>query len=164
MPGTRLVVVGDGPSADGLRERLPSAAFLGHRGGDELDRIYASLDVFVHTGQAETFCQAVQEALASGVPVVAPDAGGPRDLVLPGRTGYLVAPRPDGGEPGDPATDEADRELVGAVTALCDPDRNRAFGTAARQSVLRRTWTAVGDELLAHYTQVLHAAPERLAA
>ncbi|MYW74894.1 glycosyltransferase, partial [Pseudonocardia sp. SID8383] len=56
LPGTRLVVVGDGPSADGLRERLPSAAFLGHRGGDELAQIYASLDVFVHTGQAETFC------------------------------------------------------------------------------------------------------------
>lgn len=165
LPGTRLVVVGDGPSADGLRERLPSAAFLGHRGGDELAQIYASLDVFVHTGQAETFCQAVQEALASGVPVVAPDAGGPRDLVLPDRTGYLVAPRPDGGEPGDPATDAADRELVGAVAALCEPQRNREFGLAARQSVLRRTWTAVGDELLAHYGDVLRAAaPERVAA
>ena len=165
LPGTRLVVVGDGPSADGLRERLPAAAFLGHRGGDELAEIYASLDVFVHTGQSETFCQAVQEALASGVPVVAPDAGGPRDLVLPGRTGYLVAPRPEpAGEPADPATDAADRELVAAVRALCDPDRNRAFGAAARQSVLRRTWSAVGDELRAHYAQVLREAPDRLVA
>ncbi|MBC3189615.1 glycosyltransferase family 1 protein [Pseudonocardia sp. C8] len=164
LPGTRLVVVGDGPAAEELRERLPSAAFLGHRGGDELAEIYASLDVFVHTGQAETFCQAVQEALASGVPVVAPDAGGPRDLVLPGRTGYLVAPRPDGGEPGDPATDAADRELVAAVAALCEPGRNRAFGAAARQSVLRRTWTAVGDELLAHYGQVIRPVADRAAA
>ena len=138
-----------------LRARLPGAAFLGFRGGDELADIYASLDVFVHTGQAETFCQAVQEALASGVPVVAPDAGGPRDLVLPGITGYLVPPRPDGGEPGDPWTDAADRELRAAVLALTDPGRRAAFGAAARQSVLRRTWTAVGDELLAHYTQVL---------
>ncbi|MFP5069408.1 glycosyltransferase family 4 protein [Pseudonocardia nantongensis] len=178
VPGTRLVVVGDGPSSGYLRERLPSAVFLGHRGGDELAEIYASLDVFVHTGQAETFCQAVQEALASGVPVVAPDAGGPRDLVLPGRTGYLVAPRPDGGTsaartagavpgepPGDPATDAADAELIAAVQALCEPARNRAFGLAARQSVLRRTWTAVGDELVAHYNRVLdEAVPDRLAA
>ncbi|SFM57077.1 phosphatidylinositol alpha 1,6-mannosyltransferase [Pseudonocardia ammonioxydans] len=165
LPGTRLVVVGDGPAAGELQERLPAAAFLGQRGGDELAAIYASLDVFVHTGQAETFCQAVQEALASGVPVVAPDAGGPRDLVLDGRTGYLVAPRPDGGTAGDPATDEADRALLDAVTALCDPDRNRVFGAAARQSVLRRTWTAVGDELLAHYAQVLGpVAPARIAA
>ncbi|MEQ3550451.1 glycosyltransferase family 1 protein [Pseudonocardia nematodicida] len=158
LPGTRLVVVGDGPSTEDLRRRLPSAAFLGHRGGDELAEIYASLDVFVHTGQAETFCQAVQEALASGVPVVAPDAGGPRDLVLPGRTGYLVAPRPETGEPGDPATDAADHELADAVRTLCDdPVRHRSFAAAARQSVLRRTWTSVGDELLAHYAQVLAA-------
>ncbi|MET0188152.1 MAG: glycosyltransferase family 1 protein [Pseudonocardia sediminis] len=157
LPGVRLVVVGDGPSAERLREMLPGAAFLGQRGGDELADIYASLDVFVHTGQAETFCQAVQEALASGVPAIAPDAGGPRDLVLPGLTGYLVAPRPDGGEPGDPATDAADRELREAVLALTDPARRAAFGSAARQSVLRRTWTAVGDELLAHYGDVLRA-------
>ncbi len=167
LPGVRLVVVGDGPSAERLHEMLPDAAFLGQRGGDELADIYASLDVFVHTGQAETFCQAVQEALASGVPAIAPDAGGPRDLVLPGLTGYLVAPRPDGGEPGEPSTDAADRELREAVLALTDPVRRAAFGAAARQSVLRRTWTAVGDELVAHYAGVLretaHAVPAHAA-
>ncbi len=165
MPGVRVVVIGDGPSTEPLRGMLPGAAFLGHRGGDELADLYASLDVFVHPGQAETFCQAVQEALASGVPVVAPDAGGPRDLVLPGRTGYLVAPRPDGGVVGEPETDAADAELRDAVAGLvADPARRAAFGAAARQSVLRRTWTAVGDELVAHYTQVVGTPAPRLAA
>jgi phosphatidylinositol alpha 1,6-mannosyltransferase len=163
LPGARVVVVGAGPSEERLRAALPGAAFLGFRDGEDLSRVYASLDVFVHTGPSETFCQAVQEALASGLPVVAPDAGGPRDLVLPGRTGFLVPPRPDGVEAGDPAADAADARLRAAVTALLDPDLRRRFGQAARRSVLRRTWSTVGDELLAHYAEVI-GHPEVAAA
>jgi phosphatidylinositol alpha 1,6-mannosyltransferase len=146
LPGIRLVVVGAGPSEPVLRGALPGAAFLGFRGGEELAKVYASLDVFVHTGPSETFCQAVQEALASGVPVVAPDAGGPRDLVQHGRTGYLVSP-----------TD--DHELRAAMVALTDPARRRRFGAAARRWVAGRTWTVVCDELIDHYAGVLAADP-----
>ncbi|MDN5853814.1 MAG: glycosyltransferase family 1 protein [Actinomycetia bacterium] len=155
MAGVRLVVVGDGPSMAGLRKALPDARFLGFRDGDDLARVVASLDVFVHTGPSETFCQAVQEALASGVPVVAPDAGGPRDLVLPGRTGYLVPPRPEGVAPSHPACVAADEHLRAAVAALADPGLRCRFGAAARRSVLRRTWSAVCDELVVHYAEVL---------
>jgi len=158
VPGTRLVVVGDGPGEERLRAALPSAAFLGFRGGDELARIYASLDVFVHTGPSETFCQAVQEALASGVPVVAPNAGGPRDLVLPGRTGFLVPPRPVGTDADDPDAIAADAVLRAAVVTLTDDATRARFGSSARRSVLRKTWSTVCDELLAHYAEVLGAA------
>ncbi|HEY1967519.1 MAG TPA: glycosyltransferase family 1 protein [Pseudonocardia sp.] len=153
MPGVKLVVVGDGPSESRLRESLPSAGvdavFLGFRGGDELAEIYASLDIFVHTGPSETFCQAVQEALASGVPVIALDAGGPKDLVLPGRTGYLI---PQGTDPADPASAQA---LRTAIRALADPEVRRRAGLAARRSVLRRDWSTVCDELVAHYADVV---------
>ena len=164
LPGIRVVIVGSGPSEERLRATLPGAAMLGFRGGDELAEIYASLDVFVHTGPSETFCQAVQEALASGLPVVAPDAGGPRDLVLPGRTGMLVPPRPDGTDAGDPAADEADAVLRSAVETLCERELRAEYGAAARRSVLRRTWSTVCDELLAHYSDVVGAAAGRRAA
>jgi phosphatidylinositol alpha 1,6-mannosyltransferase len=154
LPGIRLVVVGSGPSEVRLRATLDGATFMGFLDGPDLSRLYASLDVFVHTGPSETFCQAVQEALASGLPVVAPDAGGPRDLVLPGRTGFLIPPRPADACPGNSASIAADRQLRAAVLTLTDPDLRARFAAAARRSVLRRTWSTVGDELIAHYRDV----------
>lgn len=150
IPGIRLVVVGDGPDRRQLAKRLPDAAFLGFKTGIELAQAYASLDVFVHTGPFETFCQAVQEALASGLPVIAPDAGGPRDLVSPGYTGFLLP------ETGTPDAEEIfGVALRAAVRALAgDPELRTRYGAAARRSVLRRTWPAVCDELLGHYAQV----------
>ncbi|HZN73823.1 MAG TPA: glycosyltransferase family 1 protein [Micromonosporaceae bacterium] len=152
MPGVRVVIVGDGPERRSLAQALPGALFLGERHGEQLARLYASLDVFVHTGPYETFGQTVQEALASGVPVVAPAAGGPLDLVTPGRTGFLVTP-------GDPAA------FAGAVAQLvASPELRREYGMAARESVEGRTWAAVGDELIDHYTAVLDGRSARVLA
>ncbi|HEY0453915.1 glycosyltransferase family 1 protein [Actinophytocola sp.] len=145
MPGVRVVVVGEGPEEPTLRKLLPDAAFLGFRTGAELAAAYASLDVFVHTGPHETFCQAAQEALASGLPVIAPDAGGPRDLVEHGRTGFLLAPHDD---------TRFAAELWSTVELLRQKALRRRIGVAARESVLARTWPAVCDELLGHYDQV----------
>ena len=86
----QVVVIGDGVDRIKLQSAMPSAIFTGALYGEELSAAYASMDVFVHTGEHETFCQVVQEALASGLPVIAPDAGGPRDLVTPWRTGLLL--------------------------------------------------------------------------
>jgi phosphatidylinositol alpha 1,6-mannosyltransferase len=144
MPGVRVVVVGDGPDIAVLRERLPAAAFLGFQTGIPLANAYASLDVFVHTGPHETFCQAVQEAMASGVPVIAPDAGGPRDLVQHGKTGYLL--------------DDFETGLRPAVTALQDAALRDRFAAAGRRAVLGRTWSAVCDELVDHYAAVSQQA------
>ncbi|MCX4999484.1 MULTISPECIES: glycosyltransferase family 4 protein [Streptomyces] len=152
LPGVKVVVVGDGPSEPHLTEALPGAAFLGRRTGDELARIFASLDVFAHTGPFETFCQTVQEAMASGVPVVAPAAGGPLDLVAHGRTGLLVPPRDA----------SAVRDAVRTLAA--DPDLRAAYGAAARDTVEGRTWAAIGDRLIEHYADVLGARRPVVAA
>jgi phosphatidylinositol alpha 1,6-mannosyltransferase len=136
----QLVIVGDGIDREKLETALPTAVFTGTLYGAELATAYASIDVFVHPGEHETFCQAVQEALASGVPVVAPNAGGPRDLVTPGRTGLLLA------------VEEFEAQLPGAVTHLIQA-RSR-YAPAARRSVLARTWPAICDELLGHYDAV----------
>ncbi|MGP4087674.1 glycosyltransferase family 4 protein [Streptomyces sp. KR55] len=152
LPGVRVVIVGDGPSGPGLAEALPGAVFLGRRGGDDLARIFASLDIFAHTGPFETFCQTVQEAMASGVPVVAPAAGGPLDLVDHGRTGLLVPPR------------DADAVTEAVRTLAADQGLRTAYGAAARATVEGRTWAAIGDQLIAHYEAVLQARRPAVAA
>ncbi|WP_211328489.1 glycosyltransferase family 4 protein [Thermomonospora umbrina] len=147
IPGARLVVVGDGPEGERLRRLLPDAVFTGFRTGGELSELVASLDVFVHTGADETFCQAVQEGLASGVPVVAPAAGGPLDLVRPGHNGLLFAPD-DGGD------------LRAAVEALVsDPAMRWRMSREAFRSVRGRGWDVICDELLGHYDDVMYGVP-----
>ncbi|MFD5231786.1 glycosyltransferase family 4 protein [Streptomyces qaidamensis] len=152
LEGVRVVIVGDGPSRPGLEQALPGAVFLGRRTGDDLARVFASFDVFAHTGPFETFCQTVQEAMASGLPVVAPAAGGPLDLVAQGRTGLLVPPRDA----------SAVRDAVRSLAA--DAGLRAAFGAAGRATVEGRTWAAVGDQLIGHYAKVLAGRRTAVAA
>lgn len=136
----QLVIVGDGVDRAKLESVLPSAIFTGELYGRELAAAYASMDVFVHPGEHETFCQAVQEAMASGLPVIAPDAGGPRDLVSHGVTGLLLPVR------------EFDGRVSESVDQLLS-ERQR-YGVAARRSVLGRTWPVICEQLMAHYLAV----------
>ncbi|MBV8861760.1 MAG: glycosyltransferase family 1 protein [Mycobacterium sp.] len=137
----QLVIVGDGVDRAKLQSAMPTAVFTGALYGEELAAAYASMDVFVHAGEHETFCQVVQEALASGLPVIAPDAGGPRDLITPWRTGLLLG------------VNEFEARLPDAVAHLL-AERER-YATAARRSVLHRSWPVICDELLGHYEAVL---------
>ncbi len=152
LPGTELVIVGDGPERARLERRLRGARFTGRLDAGALSQAYADLDVFVHPGRHETFCQAAQEALASGVPVVAAAAGGLLDLVEPGRNGLLFDP------------DEPD-QLVRAVERLVhDTTGRHRASLAARADVAPRSWRVVVDELEAHYDAVRRPQVIRAAA
>lgn len=154
LPGVRLVIVGDGPARPRLEALLPGALFLGHLGGAELARAMASFDVFVHPGESETFGQTLQEAHASGIPVVATGRGGPLDLVRRGIDGWLYRP----GDLED--LRERVRDLAG------DARKRQAFGGAGREAVEGRSWSAVCDQLLGHFAeaQELHRADAGLRA
>jgi phosphatidylinositol alpha 1,6-mannosyltransferase len=145
--GCQVVVVGDGPDRAALQTSLPGATFLGMRRGEDLAAIFAGLDVFVHTGEHETFCQTIQEAQASGVATVGPAAGGPLDLIRHGETGLLF-------EPGQPGS------LRQAVAHLLDrPEARRMVAAAGLRRVQTRTWPAVVDDLVdRHYAEVLREA------
>jgi phosphatidylinositol alpha 1,6-mannosyltransferase len=151
----QIVVVGDGPSRKKLERKLPNAIFTGHVSGGELGTIMASLDVLVITGENETFCQVIQEAMASGVPVVAPRKGGPIDLIVEGVTGFFYKP--------------GENNSIRKVTAqqIHDDKQRRLMGIAAFQAVQNKTWVQLCSELehiMAELVEKNHKQREKLAS
>lgn len=140
-----LVFVGDGPARADLELALAGhpATFLGYLRGEALAEAFASADVFAFPSLTETFGQVVHEAMASGLPVVAFDAEGVRDQILPGKTGLLA-----------PANDTA------AFASLLDDllihtDRRRALGLQARDATSSHSWRAAMESLLNVYARLV---------
>ena len=139
----RVLVIGDGPAREWLAGELPDAVFAGFQMGDELGRAVASLDVLLQPSTTETFGNVTSEAMAAGVPVVAADATGARDLVVDGVTGRLVEP-----------TDVAG--YADAIEALAaDPDTRRAWGRAGHEAARALRWDTANQTVLDAYHDVL---------
>lgn len=144
LDGIQLVVVGEGPSRPELEDQLgDNTIFTGKLTGEKLADAYASFDIFVHTGAEETFGQTLQEAMATSLPVVAPAAGGPLDIVDNGVTGFLY-------------THDSEEQLLSNVKTIMEDEELRIMmGKAGLAKVIGRTWKVLGDELLGHYDSVL---------
>jgi glycosyltransferase involved in cell wall biosynthesis len=88
----KLVLVGDGPYRQELESReIPNVIFLGYKSGKELQCIYASSDIFVFPSSSETYGNVILEAMASGLSVVAPYAGGIKENLIDRYNGLAFA-------------------------------------------------------------------------
>lgn len=126
LPGTKLVV-GDGPQRTFLQSAHPEAVFLGLRTGEDLARIFASADAFVFPSLTDTYGIVLLEALASGVPVAAFPAPGPRDVLAGSNVAVL------------------DHDLRGAALAALRIPRERC-----RAFALRHSWEESARAFLSH--------------
>jgi glycosyltransferase involved in cell wall biosynthesis/predicted metal-dependent phosphoesterase TrpH len=125
-----LVLAGGGPEEGRLQARLgDTATFVGWLGGDDLAIAYASADLLLFCSQTDTFGNVVLEAQASGLPVVAVDAGGPAELIESGRSGLLCPPDP---------------EVLGAALARLASARaaRERLARGGLAAVRERTWEA----------------------
>jgi glycosyltransferase involved in cell wall biosynthesis/predicted metal-dependent phosphoesterase TrpH len=152
-PDLRLVVAGDGPARRELERTAPAGTiFVGELLGIELAELYASADLFCFPSTTDTFGQVLLEAAASGLPVVAADAGGNSELVQQWHSGLLVPP-------------EEPRELASALLLLADDPRlRRRLGANGRDAALARTWPAAVDQLGAVYQKLLGLEPQAALA
>ena len=138
-----LAVIGDGPFREEMEAALSGypALFTGYLAGEQLQRGYASADLFVFPSATDTFGNVVLEAQASGLPVIVSNEGGPRELMIDGETGVVFR----AGSTGD---------LVSAIRFLAsDPQRIALMGRNARQFTLEQA-----PDSNETYSTILHSA------
>lgn len=143
----RLLIVGEGPERNRLEDRIRALGignrvFLtGYR--SDVPKVLRASNCFVSSSHSEGQSNAILEAMAHGLPVVATAVGGTPDLIHDGTNGILVPP----GSPGD---------IRNALEYLLDnPEKASALGTRARASVDRKhSMKAVVGSYLRLYSEV----------
>lgn len=143
VPGTRLAIVGDGPSRNELEGTFSGTPtiFTGILKGEDLARAYATGDIFLFPSTTETLGMAMIEALASGLPVIAARSGASHEVVYDGETGLLYEP-------------ESEKDLVSCVRRLSeDEDLLRNMGSKARAVAEERSWESSTEALRGYYEQ-----------
>ncbi|MFN8475719.1 MAG: glycosyltransferase family 1 protein [Anaerolineae bacterium] len=154
LPDARLAIVGDGPSRPALESLFAGTRtlFTGSLHGEDLANAYAAADIFVFPSAKKTLGNVVLEAMASGLPVIAPASGGVLEHVIAGNTGLLFARDDIAG-------------LVSAVQHLtADPAYAAALGVNGRERAVQQTWSTVLDGLLDDYQSVLERQAVQQAA
>jgi glycosyltransferase involved in cell wall biosynthesis len=143
IPSARLVIVGDGPLAPKLKQQAqPNVIFAGELAAKELAVHYASGDVFAFPSTSETYGNVVLEAMASGLPVVAPLAGGVTENLVPSINGMSFT------------ADDA-VEMAAVLTELInDRGLRQALGHNARQHAEARTWDSAFAPVVDGYYSV----------
>src|SRR5277367_6724425 len=146
----RIVIVGHGSEVDWLQQNMTHAEFPGVLRGEDLARAYANMDLFVFPSRTDTFGNVIQEAAASGVPSVVTNEGGPKDLVIPGVTGYVTS---------------SDEEFVRKTVELIqDSALLKKMGNAAREKVAGVSWDTAFDMTYTAYRHCLPGEAEERAS
>ena len=137
----KFVIIGEGPERKYLERHLRRVEFTGPLEGEALALAYANMDLFVFPSKTDCYGHAVREALASGVPVVCMQEGGPRFLVDAGVTGHVAI---------------NDRDFArGVCNLIDDPERHQHMRLAARQAACRTSWDAVFELTYEAYAQAM---------
>ena len=133
----RFLIVGEGGERNWLENNLRNKHLTGEIFGEELARTYANMDLFVFPSQTDAFGNVVLEAMASGVPSVVMNEGGPKFLIEDGRDGFVAATA---------------AEFIETVERLVkNPPQLKALGEAAHRSAQKHSWDCVFEKMFEYY-------------
>lgn len=145
-----VLVVGDGPSKDEISGGLPvdRTTAPGSMRGNDLTAAYAAMDLFVFASQTETQGMVVAEAMSAGLPVVALDGPGVREIVSHDRNGLLL--------PADASEDDFTQAVLAVVR---DPEKRRNQSAAARETSAEYDRAVTTDKVLQLYHDAIRREP-----
>lgn len=123
-----FIIAGDGVARKAAEKQMPNAHFLGMVDHEELSVLYASSDVYFFPSDTETFGNVVIEAMASGLPCVVANGGGPRSFINNGHNGFLVPPN------------EVHIYFEKIQQLLNDPELNRRFVAEGLKTTRAMDW------------------------
>lgn len=110
-------------------------SFTGMLKGEDLARAYACGDLFLHCSITETFGLVVLESMASGVPVIARDEGGPSEIVADEKSGYLVAPQ------------DLDGFVEKVIKVGIDTNLRKRMAIESRRMAEEATWDSINNRV-----------------
>jgi glycosyltransferase involved in cell wall biosynthesis len=149
-PDVRFVLFGDGPEQPALMKQIEAlelkSQFVLAGFTDSMDKIFPNFDLFVQSSHTEGLPNVLLESLAAGVPVVATDVGGTREVLAHGKHGKLVAP------------DRAE-DLATAILDNLDHDPERHHRTAAAKQWIAENFTF--ERQAAAYTRLFSSLKTR---
>ena len=145
LSSVRFSIVGQGSEENWLKANLRRADFAGVLRGEALARAYAKMDVFAFPSRTDTFGNVVLEALASAVPAIVTESGGPQFLIRTDETGFI-------------ARNAA--EFASHIGGLVEqPARLERMRHAARTDALDASWDSISERMYADYERGLRARP-----
>lgn len=143
-PGIALTIIGHGARRADLEALFSGTGthFTGYLYGEELAKAFASADVFAFPGPNETFGQVIQEAMASGLPIIVGDEGAAKDLVTEGENGFICPLQP--------------QAFAQAAQILRDqPHLLKRMSRKARQFAESRPWWRIMAQLEDYYREAI---------
>ncbi len=155
LENVALIIAGDGSMRDRITEKLstltPDTYLLGRVSPDDVPALLVNSDIHVTTSEKETKGLTILEALAAGIPVLAPRAGGLVDSIKNGENGLLFEPQN--------RTDF----IIKLKTLIDNPSLRQTMGIKAKESVAGYSWEQASKNLLKIWQQQIAKSNNQLS-
>lgn len=147
VEGFELILIGDGPQKENLEsladECRAHVTFTGRKNKDEVVRFLQEAHIYVLSSLNEGMSNSMLEAIACGLPVIATDVGGARELITDGENGFIIKK----------GSVESIKEALTAYRK--NPALVESQGKKSREQALKMSWKQTADEYVSLYRKLL---------